>query len=71
MAHSGSLTIRSASPVTGAAGRRISRKNIFTRMIEALHFSRRLETARVLRRNSHLIADDPQDQPNNIFTGLR
>jgi hypothetical protein len=71
MAHSGSLAIRSASPVAGAAGRRISRKNIFTRMIEALHFSRRLETARVLRRYRHLIADDSQDQPNNILTGLR
>lgn len=71
MAHSGSFTIRSASPVTGAASRRISRKNIFTRMIEALHFSRRLETARVLRRYRHLIADDSQYPPNKVFTGLR
>jgi hypothetical protein len=45
--------------------RRTRRKNIFTRMIEALHCSRRLEAGRVLRRYRHLIVDDSQDQPAN------
>jgi hypothetical protein len=53
------------------ASRRIRRNTILTRMIEALHFSRRLEATRVLRRYRHLIAEDFQDQPAKRPTGLR
>jgi hypothetical protein len=71
MAYSESLTNTGASPAEYAFGRRTGRKNIFTRMIEALHFSRRLEATRVLRRYHHLIAEGSQDQPKQRSTGLR
>jgi len=51
--------------------RRIMRNSILTRMIEAFHFSRRLEAARVLRRYHDLIVNDSQGQPNKRPTGIR
>jgi hypothetical protein len=61
MASSGSLTTRGAAP-DQRAGRRTGRE-IITRIIEALHYSRRLEAARVLRRYHHLIAEESLGQP--------
>jgi hypothetical protein len=71
MAHSASLANSSASQAATAASRRIRRNNIFTRLIEALQFSRRLEAERVLRRYHHLIADDSQGQPKTRRTRPR
>jgi hypothetical protein len=51
--------------------RRIRRENIFTRIIEALHFSRRLEAARVLRRHHDLIVNDSQGQLKKCPTAIR
>src|SRR2546421_386298 len=64
MVLSGSLATRGASPGEHAAGWRTGRK-IIARLIETLHFSRRLEAARVLRRYHHLIAEDSQGQPKS------
>jgi hypothetical protein len=38
-------------------------------VIEALHFSRQLEAARMLRRYRHLIAEDSQGHRNNASPG--
>jgi hypothetical protein len=51
--------------------RQIRRENIFTRIIETLHFSRRLEAARVLRRYHDLIVNDSQGQPKKRPTAIR
>ena len=69
LAHSGSLATRGASPIEHAAGQRTRRKNIFRRVIEALHFSRQLEAARMLRRYRHLIAEDSEGHRNNASPG--
>jgi transposase len=71
MANSGSLATRCAYPAEHATSRPTPRKTIFTRMIEVLHFSRRLEATRVLRRYHHLIAEASQGQPKQRPTGLR
>lgn len=41
--------------IEAASRQRVKRKNIFVRILEALHASRRLEARRVLRRYDHLI----------------
>ena len=41
--------------IEAASRRRVKRKNIFVRILEALHASRRREARRVLRRYDHLI----------------
>ena len=41
--------------IKAAFGRRVTRKNIFIRLLVSLHASRRREAQRVLRRYDHLI----------------
>jgi hypothetical protein len=41
--------------IEAASRQRVKRNNIFVRILEALHASRRLEAQRVLRRYDHLI----------------
>src|SRR4051795_486285 len=43
------------SDIRAASRPRVKRKNIFVRILEALHVSRRLEAQHVLRRYGHLI----------------
>lgn len=47
-------------------GRR--RNGAFARFIGALHFSRRIEARRLLRRHRHLIADDLHGPSNNFLS---
>jgi hypothetical protein len=51
------------SSVEGEPRPRTKRKGFFTRMLEALHRSRRREAIRVLRRYRHLIAGQAQIRP--------
>src|SRR5260370_23570484 len=50
-----------------AFGRRRSGGGLFTRIIKALHVSRRIEARRVLRRYHHLIAQDFQSRPKGTL----
>jgi hypothetical protein len=47
-------------------GRR--RNSAFAHFIGALHFSRRIEARRLLRRHRHLIADAPHGPSNNFLS---
>ena len=49
--------------VEGESGPRTKRKGFFTRLLEALHRSRRRDAIRVLRRYRHLIAAQAQVRP--------
>jgi hypothetical protein len=51
------------SSVEGEPRPRTKRKGFFTRLLEALHRSRRREAIRVLRRYRHLIAGQAQVRP--------
>jgi len=50
--HEGSSAMR---VIEVASRQQVKRKNIFVRVLEALHASRRLEAQRVLRRYDHLV----------------
>jgi hypothetical protein len=56
----GAIAMRSA--IQPAFGRRTRRKNLFARILEALHVSRRIEARRLLRRYRHLVAEDFKGQ---------
>jgi hypothetical protein len=56
MKHAGSIVSLNAPPVEHASRRRIGRRNVFMRIIEALRYSRELEAARIHRRFRHLNA---------------
>ena len=52
----------------GESGLRAKRKGFFTRLLEALHRSRRRNAIRTLRRYRHLIAGQAQIRPASYST---
>ena len=67
MPHAGSIAPRFAAVIEGAFGWRHRGRGLFTRVVKALHVSRRIEARRALRRYRHLIAEDFQNRPKGTL----
>jgi hypothetical protein len=58
-----SIALRSVSRIESASGRRVRRRGLFARIVEALQLSRRRQARRLVGHYSHLIVEDFQDRP--------
>lgn len=67
MPHAGPVAPRFASVMEGAFGRQRGLGGLFTRIVHALHVSRRIDARRALRRYHHLIAEDFQSRPKGTL----
>jgi hypothetical protein len=60
-----SFPAATASLEADLRGRKTRRKGIFASVLEALHYSRRLQAQRILRQYQHLISQPEQAGPHN------
>jgi hypothetical protein len=67
MKYAGTIALRSVSHIENASGRRVRRKGLLARIVEALHFARRRQARRLVGHYSHLIAEDFRDRPASTF----